>query len=111
VVVLVMQAVVGSVQVVPIEQQVWFSFPHSHTPATHMPADDVSGFTQLDAWATQRFDEQQSVAVAHLLPGQHGFPVTPHGRQVFELVSQATDGSPQRLPVQQGSPAPPHFRH
>ena len=58
-----------------------------------------------------RFDEQQSVAVVHLLPGQHGLPVTLHGRQVFELVSQATDGSPQRLPVQQGSPAPPHLRH
>jgi hypothetical protein len=111
VVLLVMQAFVGSAHTVPVVQQASPSFPHSHVPATQVPDEDVIAFTHDDIWATHRFDEQQSVAVEHLLPGQQGLPVTPHGRQVFELVSQTTEGSPHRLPVQHGSPGPPHFRH
>lgn len=107
----VMQAFVGSAQTVPLEQQGSPSFPHSHAPPTQIPCDEVVGLTHDDIWATHRPDEQQSVAVPHLLPAQQGLPVTPQGRHVFELVSHTTDGSPQRLPVQHGSPAPPHFRH
>ncbi len=108
---LVMQAFVGSVHAVPVVQQASPSFPHSHVPPTQVPDESVVGFTHDDICATHRFDEQQSVAVLHLLPAQQGLPVTPQGRQVFELVSQTTDGSLHRLPVQQVSPAPPHFRH
>lgn len=111
VVVLVMQAFVGSAQTAPVVQQASPSLPHSQVPATQVPDDDVIGFTHEDIWDTHRFDEQQSVAVLHLLPAQHGLPVTPQGRQVFELVSQTTDGSLHRLPAQHVSPAPPHFRH
>ena len=111
VVLLVMQAFVGSAHTVPVVQQGSPSFPHSQVPARQVPDENVVGFTQADICATHRFDEQQSVAVVHLLPGQQGLPVTPHGRQVFELVSQTTDGSPHRLPAQHGSPGPPHFRH
>ena len=111
VVLLVMQAFVGSAHTVPVVQQGSPSFPHSQVPATQVPVEAVVGFTHADIWATHRFDEQQSVAVVHLLPGQHGLPVTPQGRQLFELVSQTTDGSLHRLPAQHASPAPPHFRH
>jgi hypothetical protein len=63
--------------------------------------------------ATHRFDEQHAPAALHLLPGQHGFPVTPHGRQAAgeTEVSQTFVVSLHRLPAQHGSPGPPHFRH
>jgi hypothetical protein len=63
-------------------------------------------------------DEQQaagSVQVPTVLPAaaaQHGLPVNPHGRQTLPVGSQARLASPHLLPiVQQGWPAPPHFKH
>jgi hypothetical protein len=63
--------------------------------------------------ATHRFDEQQLPVVLHLLPAQHGLPVTPQGRQVAGAteVSQTLVASLHLLPAQHGSPGPPHFRH
>jgi hypothetical protein len=46
------------------------------------------------------------------LLAQHGLPVTPHGLHTLAVVSQASVASPHLAPlVQQGSPAPPHFKH
>jgi hypothetical protein len=111
-VVLVKQEVVGSVHWTPVPQQSWFSLPHSQSPAAQVPLYPVV-ITQEAPGATQRFDEQHAPAELHLLPGQHGFPVTPHGRQVAGAtdVSQTLVVSLHRLPVQHGSPGPPHFKH
>ena len=107
-----MHAVPASVHCVPLVQQAWFSLPHSQTPPLHVPEDPVVGFTQAAVSATQRFDEQHAVLSMHVLLAQHGFPVTPHGRQMLLVVSHDSVLSPHFAPVvQQGSPAPPHFRH
>ena len=109
---LVKQAVPGSEHWTPVPQHSWFSLPHSQVPALQVPLKPVV-IVQLAPVATQRFDEQQFPAVLHLLPAQHGLPVTPHGRQVEGTmdVSQTLVASVQRLPAQHGSPGPPHFRH
>jgi hypothetical protein len=85
--------------------------PHSQTPAAQVPLSPVLVMEQLEPVATQRFEEQQSPLAAHLLPAQHGLLVTPHGLHTLLLLSQDSVVSEQRLPAQQGSPAPPHFRH
>ena len=109
---LVKQAVPASEHATPVLQQSWFSLPHSQMPAVQVPLYPV-GITHEAPGATQRFDEQHAPAELHLLPGQHGFPVTPHGRQVVgdTEVSQTFVVSLHRLPAQQGSPGPPHFKH
>lgn len=109
---LVKQAVPASVHATPVPQQSWFSLPHSQAPAAQVPLYPVV-ITHEAPGATHRFEEQQAPAELHLLPGQHGFPVTPQGRQVLgdTEVSQTFVASLQRLPVQHGSPGPPHFRH
>lgn len=84
--------------------------PHSQTPAAQLPAKPVV-IEQFEPVATQRFDEQQSPLLEHLLPGQHGLSVRPQGLQTLLELSQASVVSEHWLPVQHGSPAPPHFRH
>lgn len=109
---LVKQLVPASVQATPVPQHAWFSLPHSQMLAVQVPAYPVV-MTQAAPGATQRFDEQHAPAELHLLPAQHGLPVTPQGRHVAGAieVSQTLVVSLQRFPAQHGSPGPPHFRH
>jgi hypothetical protein len=86
--------------------------PHSQTPAAHVPVEPVVVIVQVDPAATQRLEEQQApAALQGVVPAQQGFPVTPHGRQTPAVVSHTFVGSLHWLPGQQGSPAPPQWRH
>jgi hypothetical protein len=108
--VMVPHTVPGSVQAAPLLQQAWPVLPHSHRPATHVPASSVVGIVQAAVSATQRPEEQQPVPV-HTLPAQQGLPARPHTLHVLLDVSQTLPASLHTLPGQQGSPAPPHFIH
>ena len=86
--------------------------PHSQTPLLQVPAVPVAAIEQAVWLATQRLAEQQAVLSVQVLLAQHGLPVTPHGLHTLAVVSQASVASPHLAPlVQQGSPAPPHFKH
>jgi hypothetical protein len=100
----------ASLHLSPVEQHTSPCLPHSQIPVAQVPAADVAGTRQFEPSPTHLPDEQQPESMQAPF-GQHGPPMSPHGRQVFTRVSQAIDGSSQRAPAQHGSLRPPQVRH